>query len=288
MGAGDHGNAATTGPEARRPHPGTENSHESPATGGLSLVCRPGPAVGDLHAPPGVLRDPGRPRGCLVSSPDPADHTRDSAPGGGVRDSGEAGAGSGPEETPNRWLETPKEEKIRWRARSSSPYASVPEHTQWGTIKRGDIFLNEPFYELFRLRIKSRYLEPIDLLIENDSKRTPTDRKYGFTILAIDCLLIETLQAFREGSTDTKSKSKKMFINFLTQRKSFRKYFNSDEAEDFYDDFRCGILHQAEVMGDSLLWSVGMVKGKKFDGTPYINRTKIHEYIGEEVGLYCE
>lgn len=42
------------------------------------------------------------------------------------------------------------------------------------------------------------------------------------------------------------------------------------------------------VMGDYLLWSVGMVKGKKSDGTPYLNRTKIHELIKKEVELYCE
>jgi len=141
--------------------------------------------------------------------------------------------------------------------------------------------------EIVNLRISSRYLEPVDLLIKEDSNRCPIGRRYGFSILAIDCLLIETLQSFREGLTDTKGKSKDMFVNFLTQRKSFKDYFNKDNAERFYYDFRCGILHQAEIMGDALLWSVGMVKGEKSDGTPYINRTKIHELIKNEVDLYC-
>jgi len=142
--------------------------------------------------------------------------------------------------------------------------------------------------EILRLRISSRYLEPVDLLIEKDSNRRPIDRRYGVSILAIDCLLIETLQAFREGLTGTKGKSKDMFVNFLTQRESFEDHFNKDDAERFYYDFRCGVLHHAEVMGDSLLWSVGVVKGRKSDGTPYINRTKIHELIKHEVDLYCE
>lgn len=30
-----------------------------------------------------------------------------------------------------------------------------------------------------------------------------------------------------------------------------------------------------------------MVKGEKADGTPYINRTKIHELVKDEVELYC-
>jgi len=142
--------------------------------------------------------------------------------------------------------------------------------------------------EIFKIRIASRYLEPVDLLIKKDNDRIPIDRRYGFTILAIDCLLIETLQSFREGLTDTKGKSKDMFINFLTQRESFKDYFKKDDAERFYCDFRCGILHQAEIMGDSLLRSVGNVKGKDFNGTPYINRSKMHELIKKEVNLYCE
>ncbi len=142
--------------------------------------------------------------------------------------------------------------------------------------------------EIFKIRIASRYLEPVNLLIKKDNDRIPIDRRYGFTILAIDCLLIETLQSFREGLTDTKGKSKDMFVNFLTQRESFKDYFRKDDAERFYCDFRCGILHQAEIVGDSLLWSVGIVKGKDFNGTPYINRTKIHELIKKEVDLYCE
>lgn len=141
--------------------------------------------------------------------------------------------------------------------------------------------------EIFKLRISSRYLEPVDLLITDDNKRNPIDRRYGFSILAIDCLLIETLQSFREGLTDTKGKSKDMFANFLTQRQSFKESFSKEDAEKFYKDIRCGILHQAEIMGDTLLWSVGLVKGKKLNGTPYINRTKIHELIKNEVELYC-
>ena len=56
---------------------------------------------------------------------------------------------------------------------------------------------------IFNARISSRYLEPVDLLIRDDENRRPIDRRYGFSILGIDCLLIETLQSFREGLTDT-------------------------------------------------------------------------------------
>jgi len=142
---------------------------------------------------------------------------------------------------------------------------------------------------IFNERINSRYLEPVDLLIEADNERSPLKRRYGFAILAIDCLLIETLQSFREGLTNTKGKSEEMFKKFLTSREGFREHFNNvDQAERFYFDFRCGILHQAEVMGTSLLWSVGLLKGEKTDGIPYINRTKVHEYLKNEVKRYSD
>jgi hypothetical protein len=142
--------------------------------------------------------------------------------------------------------------------------------------------------EIFRQRICARYIEPADLLMENDSRRKAIERRYGFRILALDCLLIETLQSFRDGLTDTKYKSKKMFERFLSGSESFRKHFTKKEAATFFYDFRCGILHQAEVMGPWLLWSVGSIKGTKSDGTPYVNRTKMHLCLKDEIERYCK
>jgi hypothetical protein len=134
----------------------------------------------------------------------------------------------------------------------------------------------------------ARYIEPADLLINEDSKRENALRRYGFSILALDCLLIETLQSFSSGLTDSKKQSKEMFRQFLTSRESFRKYFSEEEAVEFYFKFRCGILHQAEVMGTWLLKSTGPMKGKKKDGTPYLNRTKFHEALKLEIDCYCD
>ena len=59
---------------------------------------------------------------------------------------------------------------------------------------------------IFRKRIQERFIEPVDTLIEIERNLPRTRRKYGFAILAIDCLLIETLQAFRYGKVkDRKS-----------------------------------------------------------------------------------
>lgn len=141
--------------------------------------------------------------------------------------------------------------------------------------------------DIFAERIKSRYLDPVDLLIETDQKLTPNERKFGFSIMAIDCLLIETLQSFRDGLIDTNGKSKKMFKRYLSENERFRDHFDENQARKFYDDVRCGILHQAEIMGDSLLWSVGPLKGEKLDGTPYINRTEFHKMLKDGFEQYC-
>ena len=48
-------------------------------------------------------------------------------------------------------------------------------------------------------RLTERYIEPADVLIAHEKDINPKNRKYGFTIIAIDCMLIETLQSFYEG-----------------------------------------------------------------------------------------
>lgn len=96
---------------------------------------------------------------------------------------------------------------------------------------------------IFEDRIRGRFLRVIELI----ERYTYS----GFAILALDCLLIESLQQFRKGVLKTPPrKSKEYFVQFLTKT-SFAKFFNSALAEMFYDQIRCGILHQAEIKGSS-------------------------------------
>jgi len=138
----------------------------------------------------------------------------------------------------------------------------------------------EKAIEIFKKRIDSRYIEPVDILIDKDEERDePLDRRYGFTVLAIDCFLIETLQAFKEGLINTRNKSEKMFVSFLTKTHGFSKYFKSDnEARRFYKEIRCGILHQAEVRGNWRVWSEGDLRGHT-GRYEYINRTEVHKNL---------
>jgi len=97
--------------------------------------------------------------------------------------------------------------------------------------------------DIFRDRMETRFL--------NFVRRIEKYQYAGFVVLAIDCLLIETLQQFFYGRGETPSgRNAKFFVNFLT-RTSFSKYFDEDKATRFYHCIRCGILHQSEVKGKS-------------------------------------
>jgi hypothetical protein len=86
-------------------------------------------------------------------------------------------------------------------------------------------------------RFEERYFKPI----------LNSSNKHGFTMMAIGCLVIETLESFYQGQKDSKRNSKKMFSDFFN-RDTVLKVFSSKD-DWFYFKVRCGILHQAEVIG---------------------------------------
>jgi hypothetical protein len=85
-------------------------------------------------------------------------------------------------------------------------------------------------------RFKERYIRPV----------TPLKG----TIMAVSCLMIESLESFRLGLPKTNGKSKAMFHEFFESEtsppefKDFKGY-----GDSFYQNVRCGILHQAETTG---------------------------------------
>jgi hypothetical protein len=85
-------------------------------------------------------------------------------------------------------------------------------------------------------RLHDRYIEPVDFLIASEENKPSYERRFGFTVLAIDCLLVETLGAFIEGLEDTDGISKKTFCSFLRTRKQFATEFTTDDlAAKFYE-----------------------------------------------------
>lgn len=112
------------------------------------------------------------------------------------------------------------------------------------------------FDDYFVQRLDLRYLTPIKVLQENG-----TYQGEGFSIVAIQCSLIEFLESTAEGITYRwlpkgqslgpyeYSSSKGIFVAFLGKRSPFSSTFDENAALDFYANVRCGLLHEARTKG---------------------------------------
>jgi hypothetical protein len=135
--------------------------------------------------------------------------------------------------------------------------------------------------EIFEDRIRRRFLEPV--------ARIEKYEYAGFATLALDCLLIETLQQFREGKAQTpRGKSKEYFVRFLTET-SFSEWFTNEMAKMFYKQIRCGILHQAEVEGSSRVLireNIPLASLTEDSRGLVINRKLFHQELVQEFETY--
>jgi len=120
------------------------------------------------------------------------------------------------------------------------------------------------FQDFFVQRLKLRYLDPIGVLQSNG-----TFQGEGFSILAIQCSLIEFLESTTQGlnykwvrhSQDLGAheycKSGNLFVSFLSKRSPFSATFDAGSAHDFYTNVRCGLLHEASTKGGWKVWAKG-------------------------------
>ena len=143
--------------------------------------------------------------------------------------------------------------------------------------------------KIFYDRIESRYLKPVRL-IANDDK---IGEFSGFAILAIDCLIIETLNQFYNGLDETKGKHWKAFWHIFKNSPHFKPFFNRKKTEIFYSHFRCGILHQAQTKANSLVridhskMIEEVNSGNKSDGL-IVDREKFHAALENEINDYVK
>lgn len=120
----------------------------------------------------------------------------------------------------------------------------------------------DAFSEFFQTRLDLRYLRPIQILQSHD-----TYQGEGFTILAVQCSLVEFLESTTQGinyryrikgqamGEFEYSSSKKVFIEFLSTRHPFNEIFSRDAANDFYTNVRCGLLHEARTKNGWRIWA---------------------------------
>lgn len=105
---------------------------------------------------------------------------------------------------------------------------------------------------IFRDRIEGRFLNPIKDLIDYPSRNTNKVMVNGFAAMGLMCLLIDTFMQFKNGYPQS-------VLNSIENRMEYTDFmstalrFDPVEAERFYDDIRCGILHSAETKNGSCL-----------------------------------
>lgn len=152
------------------------------------------------------------------------------------------------------------------------------------TVRKYYDYLNQKdqngISEFIYQRLFCRYLKPF--LFDNDDFKK--EFRNGFSIMANCCLLIETLQSFRNGWGDTHKKSKLTFQQFLTTDKFFTEL--NTHQDDFYMNVRCGILHQGETNGG---WKISRNYKKLFDtSTLTVDALTFLTRLEKSLKGYCE
>ena len=123
-------------------------------------------------------------------------------------------------------------------------------------------------------RFYERYIEPFEAM--------DIDKKNGFSIMAIACLLIETLENFWQGFKETpQGKGNAFFEEFFSRCSSFDNELAVFQGVKFYKNIRCGILHQAETKGGWKIRRKGPLLEKKI-----INATKFLDQLKKYLKWY--
>jgi hypothetical protein len=123
---------------------------------------------------------------------------------------------------------------------SSESLRISPNYTvaHWEELQRANAAHWPKAVAIVRDRLEGRFLRYADQILP--------DMHSGFVVLAIDCMLAEAIEQFIEGIEFSNNPSG-VFKRFLG-RQRFRPYFTPEPVrDDFYDDIRCGLLHQAEA-----------------------------------------
>ena len=146
--------------------------------------------------------------------------------------------------------------------------------------------------DIFLDRINGRFSVPIDRVVHYPDWEV--SEFSGFIVIAIDCLLIETLNQFYRGDNETIRDHSDAFWEFFSRSKFFQKEFNTkSKAKIFYQHFRCGILHQAQTKKLSRI-RINMpqmvLESKKGDLSAglIIDRNLFHQALLAEIDDYAK
>ncbi|SEK53230.1 hypothetical protein SAMN05444515_102255 [Ectothiorhodospira marina] len=139
---------------------------------------------------------------------------------------------------------------------------------------------------IFRDRLHGRFLEPIEHI--------EADRRIGgfagFSIMALDCLLVETLNQFYHGLDETPKDHQRQFWKFFSGSEHFKSNFTRKVSDIFYSHVRCGLLHQAQTKKGTLIRAdqdrmISPAPGGLVNGI-IVDRVRFHDALKQEIATY--
>lgn len=125
-------------------------------------------------------------------------------------------------------------------------------------------------YDFFELRICTRYLKPINSILNMKAYKGE-----GFAIVNLQCSLIEMIESFINGwvfdypnfinpKGIILNGNDKIYKSFFNNREPFKNYNPKISGKRFYVDVRCGLLHEAQTKNN---WKIkkGIENGNAFE-----------------------
>lgn len=176
--------------------------------------------------------------------------------------------------------------ELDFKDRSISPKYRISD---WKRASQGGAVDWKLATNIFKDRLHGRFLKPV----EHISQDYEIWEFSGFTILAIDCLIIETLNQFYNGIDETVGEHRKAFWDFFKNSKHFRTNFSRKKAYIFYSHFRCGILHQAQTKYHSVVRidedrMIAPVNPQCIAEGLIVDRELFHEALKREIEDYIQ
>ncbi len=108
-------------------------------------------------------------------------------------------------------------------------------------------------------RFLERFVKPADAIQALDSLDNKDEALYpegrGFALVAIDCLLLESLYGYERGKRTKSSRATSEAFEAILTRPPFKDAFEQeDRAKTFGASIRNGLLHDGETRDRWLIW----------------------------------
>lgn len=140
-------------------------------------------------------------------------------------------------------------------------------------------------------RFRERFIRPADAIQEHDKTDASTlPEGRGFAIVAIDCLLLESLYGYEIGKrTQKRGETSAAFKDIFTTKPLFQTAFADGRAKTFGAAVRNGILHDGETRYGWIIWQGwegGPLVEPRPDGRIVLYRDPFHTAVKAYLAEY--